>query len=404
MKHQDPNIPLAIVMGRLYATRLTLTRAAGMVGCDVVIIHTDRLTSENRLMKIDKSSKYVKQYLYSPQSDEKALVDNILHFCQYGRKVVLLPADDWVASALDKNYDLLSKHCLVPNIRRRQGEMVKLMDKYRQKEIARKIGLNVAKGWVCDLENGEYRIPEDVTYPCFTKPQESYSGHLKAFLKKCESKDELKSILNRIAKINKKPILIEEYIDIEKEYGVQGATFEGRCVTPSAIEKGKSRQGVTATGRIFPITKLPELQEKVKAFLQETDMTGIFDMEFYKSNGKLYFNEFNVRLGANGFGLTYGVYNIPGLYVKYMLGESDGMYNGPTDFKEKSFASEKVLRDLFFEKALTYRQYKNAIYKDADILCLKNDLDNKPFMVFSKIEPVLALWRWFKDIKRNMKL
>lgn len=403
MKSADRTKPLAIVMGRQYATRLTLARSAGMVGCDVVLIHTDRLTYENRLMKIDKSSKYVKEYLYSPQSDEKALVDTILGYCNKKRKVVLLPADDWVASVIDRYHDLLSPHCLLPNIHNRQGEIIKLMDKFHQKGIAKRIGLHVAKGWLCNVIDGEYQIPDGVTYPCFTKPQESYSGHLKAFLRKCNSESELRSTLNKISKVNKKTILIEEYIEIEKEYGVQGMAIKGVCVAPSAIEKGLIRQGMTATGKIFPIDRMPELEEKLNAFLKETSMTGIFDMEFYESKGVLYFNEFNVRLGANGFAVTYGVANIPGLYVKYMLGDSGGNYNGPIHFEEQSFASEKVLRDLFFDKIITYKQYKKTISKDAEILCIKNELDNKPFKVFSKIELILPFWRWCREAKRKMK-
>lgn len=401
MKISEPK-PLAVVMGRLYATRLTLTRGAGLVGCDVVIIHTDRLTYENRLMKIDKCSKYVIEYRYCPQSDDTLLVNTILEYCQNKRKVVLLPADDWVASVLDKHFDILSKYCLVPNIHQTQGLILKLMDKYNQKAIARRIGLNVAKGWLCSIVDGEYQIPKDVTYPCFIKPQESYSGHLKSFLKKCDSEKEMKALLNRVIKVNPKPILIEEYIGITKEYGVQGATFEGRAVVPAVVEKDSTRQGVTATGKIAPIKKIPELQKHVNAFLEEIGMTGIFDMEFYESNGKLYFNEFNVRLGANGFALTYGVANIPGLYVKYMLGESDGIYNGPIDFLPKSFASEKVIRDLYYDREITLKQYKDII-QNSDILCLKNNEDKKPYKEFSKVNHILPMWRWIKSANKIMK-
>ncbi len=391
--------PLAIVMGRLYTTRLTLVRAAGMVGCDVVLIQTQE---KGYYLKTDSSSKYVTACHHCPEPDDKALVELILSYADKGRKVVLLPADDWVASVLDIHYDLLSKCCLLPNVCQKQGGILRLMDKDFQKAIARKIGARVAYGWLCQEEDGEYMIPDGITYPCFTKPQESYPRPLKYLQKRCDNEKELRAVLQRIPQGSHKTLLVEEYVEIEKEYGVQGATFEGRAVAPAVVAKDSSRQGITATGKILPIKNMPELKKQVDAFLKETGMTGIFDIEFFESKGRLYFNEFNVRLGANGFALTYGVSNVPGLYVKYMLGESDGMYVGPTEFEIKSFASEKVLRDFIYDRIMSVKEFKNVV-KNSDILCLKNEEDNKPFKEFSKVNLILPLWRWLKELKKKME-
>ena len=391
--------PLAIVMGRLYTTRLTLVRAAGMVGCDVVLIQTQE---KGYYLKTDSSSKYVTACHHCPEPDDKAMVDLIMSYAPQGRKMVLLPADDWVASVLDIHYDTLSQCCLVPNVHKKQGGILKLMDKDLQKRMAQKIGARVAKGWLCQEMNGEYVIPEDITYPCFTKPQESYPKPLKYLQKRCDNEQDLRAVLQRIPQGTRKSMLVEEFVEITQEFGVQGASFNGRAVAPAVVAKDSSRQGITATGKIRPITQMPELHQLVMAFLKETEMTGIFDMEFFESNGKLYFNEFNVRLGANGFALTYGVDNVPGLYVKYMLGESDGTYEGPTVFPTKLFASEKVLRDFFYDKTMTMKEFKQII-RNSDILCLKNADDNKPFRAFSKANSILPLWRWLKEMKKKLK-
>lgn len=397
----DCNRPLAIVMGRLYTTRLTLVRAAGMVGCDVVLIQTHKI--KNVFLKIDGSSKYVIARHHCPEPNENALIETILRYCGKGRKIVLLPADDWVASVLDRHYEQLDKLCFVPNVDNKQGGVLRLMDKDLQKNIARKIGANVAKGWLCVKSDGVYHIPDGVTYPCFTKPQESYTRPLKHLQKKCNDRFELEETLLKIARIYNKPILVEEFVEITKEYGVQGATFEGKAIAPSAIEKSLSRRGITASGKIFPIKQIPNIQDKVTAFLKETKMTGIFDIEFYESHGKLYFNEFNVRLGANGFALTYGIYNIPGLYIKYRFGESEGEYVGPTDFKEKSFVSEKVVRDIYYEEqCMSFLEYKRLV-KNADILCVKYDGDKKPYKVFVKWDFILPLKKKLRTIRRRVK-
>ena len=399
IKINDGAKPLAIVMGRLYSTRLTLVRAAGMVGCDVVLIQTQE---KGYYLKTDSSSKYVTACHHCPEPDDKALVELIMSYAGKGRKVVLLPADDWVASILDIYYDTLSKSCLVPHVHQKQGGILRLMDKDFQKSIAKKIGARAAEGWLCQEVDGKYQIPAGITYPCFTKPQESYPRPLKYLQKRCNNEQELKVVLDRIPKGSHKTMLVEEFVEITQEFGVQGATFDGRVVAPAVVAKDSSRQGITATGKILPIKNMPELQAQVNAFLKETGMTGIFDMEFYISNGKLYFNEFNVRLGANGFALTYGVSNVPGLYVKYMLGEGDGTYDGPKDFEEKTFASEKVLRDFFYDKTMSMKEFKEIV-RNSDILCLKHNDDNKPFKEFSKVDCILPLWRWLKDVKRKMK-
>ena len=392
--------PLAIVIGRLYTTRLTLVRAAGMVGCDVVSVQTSK--SRNYFLQIDSNSKYVVESIHCPDPNEAALMDIILKFVGKREQILLLPADDWIAAIIDSHIDQLKDNFLVPNVHMKSGAVLRLMDKNLQKNIAKKIGMNVADGWLCNKEEGVYRIPGDVVFPCFVKPQESTIDPLKEYQKKCDNKKELEELLAEIAEVFDEPILLEEYMEITKEYGVQGASFDGRAVTPAAVAKELSRRGITATGKIFPIGNMPGLQEKVGAFLKETEMTGVFDMEFYECKGKLYFNEFNVRLGANGFALTYGVYNVPGLYVNYMLGKSDGSYEGPVDFEEKSFVSEKVVHDIYYEEqGVTFKEYKE-LAKNADITCIKNSDDTEPFRIFGQYNFFLPVKLQLRKLKKKL--
>ena len=131
-------------------------------------------------------------------------------------------------------------------------------------------------------------------------------------------------------------------------------------------------------------------------------MTGIFDIEFYESNGRLYFNEFNVRLGANGFALTYGVSNIPGLYVKYRVGESNGVYEGPVDFEAKTFVSEKVVRDIYYEEqGVTFKEYKELV-KNADINCIKCSDDIEPYRIFSQYDFFLPTKLQLRKLKKKL--
>jgi hypothetical protein len=395
--------PLVIVMGRNYTTRLTLIRAAGVLGCNVVLIQTDR--KKSHVLKIDQRSKFVMASHFCPEPDKHLLLDTIFQYKDYdggGKHPLLVPADDYVAAVVDENLNRLRPFFLLPNVNNIQGEVMKIMDKGYQKTVAHAVGMSVAKGWICCFKDGKYVIPDDIKYPCFAKPLESYSAALKHLQKRCNSWMELESLLEKAAKNYRLPYLVEEFIEITKEYGVQGISLGNRAILPGVVFKERSRNGLTATGSIHPIEDIPGLRAQLLEFLKRICFTGIFDIDLFESNGQIYFNELNTRLGANGFALTYGVDNVPGLFFKYLLGQDNIYYDGPNDFTVKSFASEKVVRDMYYDYTITLKEYKK-ILNDADILSLKYEGDMGPYNQFIKLDKILPLWRIMRNIKKHFK-
>lgn len=392
--------PLAIVMGRNYTTRLTMVRAAGLAGCDVVLIQTDK--KKSHVQKIDRRCKFVIECHFCPEPEKQLLIDTIMQYGKGERRPVLIPADDYVAATIDEHLDKLSQHFYMPHVNHTQGDVLKVMDKDYQKSVAKNIGMPVADGWICHFNGQSYDIPTEIKYPCYAKPLESYSGALKHLQKRCNDKKELEALLRKTAKSYRLPYLVEEFIKIDKEYGVQGVAFDDKVILPGVVFKDSSRNGLTATGYIHPITDIPGLREQLSEFLKKILFTGIFDIDLFESNGKFYFNEFNPRLGANGFALTYGVSNVPGLFVRHMLGQKDVSYEGPTKFKALSFASEKVIRDMYFDKTISLKKYKELL-NDADILSLKYDGDEGPYHQFAKLDKILPLWRLLRNIKKAIK-
>lgn len=396
----NTNKPLALVMGRNYTTRLTLTRAAGMASCNVVLIQTDK--QKSREQKIDSSSKYVVACHFCPEPDKQLLIDTIMQYTGKDSKPILIPADDYAAATIDEYLEQLWPHFLMPHVNQTQGDVLKVMDKDYQKSVAKNIGMPVADGWICHFNGQSYDIPTEIKYPCYAKPLESYSGALKHLQKRCNDKKELEALLRKTAKSYRLPYLVEEFIKIDKEYGVQGVAFDDKVILPGVVFKDSSRNGLTATGYIHPITDIPGLREQLSEFLKKILFTGIFDIDLFESNGKFYFNEFNPRLGANGFALTYGVSNVPGLFVRHMLGQKDVSYEGPTKFKALSFASEKVIRNMYFDKTISFKKYKELL-NDADILSLKYNGDEGPYHQFAKLDKILPLWRLLRNIKKAIK-
>ena len=380
--------PLAIVIGRYYTTRLTLIRAAGMVGCDVVVIQT--LANQQKKNKIDANSKFVVGCEISNEPNQDDLIAKIRKYATVYRKVIILPADDYAACVIDLHMDILKKDgFLYPHVNNEQGAVTRLMDKGYQKKLAQEAGFKTAKCWTAEYKNGSYHIPDDVTFPCFTKAQDSYtSGGLKHYQKRCNTIGELQHVLGEIAKVSHVSVLLEEYCEIEKEYGVQGVSLKDRIIAPAAIAKNSSRIGITATGSIFSISKVPHLYEKLESFMQMTQFYGIFDIEFFMSKGEWYFNELNVRLGANGFALTYGVANVPGFFVEELLGIERERIAIPKEIGEMSFVSEQALVAMYFDGTISYDQYCDYLRK-ADILSLMFAGDEQPAKEYSKLYRLL---------------
>ena len=388
--------PLAIVIGRNYTTRLSLIRAAGMVGCDVVVIQTQK--SQKDVQRIDASSRFVVDCKISREPDQRELIDTILQYKDGAREKLILPADDYAAATVDLYFDELKDYFVFPHVNHTPGAVIQLMNKSFQKQLAQEAGFQVAKGWVCKMVDGVYQIPDVVTFPCFTKPQDSCQGPLKHYQRKCGTRKDLESVLSEIAQIYNGSILVEEYVDIEREYGVQGTSLNGVPIIPGVVLKDKSRQGLTATGVICPISRIPSLEDKLRAFMEKTCFTGVFDVDLYEAEGKLFFNELNVRLGANGFALIYGVANVPGIFIKEMLGMHDDLPAIPGSFNDMRFASEKVLRDMYYDNAISYRSFNSSL-KEADILSLKCKTDDAPYKVFWRNNTFLPLRKGLHCLK-----
>lgn len=389
--------PLAIVMGRNYASRLGMVRAAGMAGCDVVVVQTQLPWMKDT--PIDTYSKYVLETKISREPDADRLVETLMAYKGCRQDIILLPTDDWTAYVVDTNLDTLDPHFHCPHVNHRQGAMLQVMDKLNQKELARSSGAQVAEGWLCRYTEKGYDIPEGVVYPCFTKPVECYTGALKPYLRRCDTRGQLEEVLS-FAKKYKKDILAEEYHAISKEYAVLGVSFGDSCIIPAFILLDKEREGVAATGRVCPISQLPGMAEVLGRFMRKTQLTGLFDIDLYESEGKVFFNELNSRFGASGFAVTKGVANLPEVFIRHLMGEETALT--VTDFPVQTFANEKVCLDMLYASIINYWQYKRSLRK-ADIRFIKQDDDPGPSLMASKEEHMLLIRSIVWSIRNKFK-
>ena len=389
------------IIGRNYTSRLGMIRAVGKLGHHVIVIKTTRvLPQKYRGAKdIDGYSRYVDNYLYALEPDRNNLLKVILSLKKTtSEKVILIPVDDYAASTIDENIEILKESFLFPNIGMQQGAVNSLMDKRTQKRVAYASGLNVAGGWTIYIKDGKYSIPDDIRYPCFPKPQISFMGD-KRCMRKCSNKEELKTVMDEVASQRDCPMLIEEFFDIDKEYATLGFSDGKTVVLPAMLrmlQDGRGpHKGVTLQGEVIPSCEFEEYFRQLRELILDTGFIGLFDVDSFESGGKLYFNELNLRFGASGYSITYMGVNLPHLLINHLLGlEND--YSKCQIRQKAIFVNEKVVNDDYEEGYIDKRVFADYL-NSACFRFIQSESDPMPWQMFH----IQRRLRYFKNaIKR----
>lgn len=391
-----------VIIGKNYSTTLGVVRSLGMAGHEVWLLHTG--WSKEPVPFIAAKSKYVKRYEYAYVRD----IDNVLNilltkYKKEGEKIVLIPTDDVNTQTVDVNAEVLSQYFYLPSINKRCGEIDRFMDKAIQKAFAKKCGFNVAQSCMVNIRNKEYTIPQEISYPCITKPVLSNNSNKKDICT-CSNLEQLRIALDRLAQRGDFDVMLEEYLTIEDEFTVTGYSWGKECFLPYVIKKIRTavnHKGVTSIGELQQPDNYDFIQT-IKLFLSNLCYYGLCDIEIIKSNGKFYFNEMNLRGGAPLFAITRAGVNLPDLLVKRYYGEviqeSFSSYSTPP-----RFVSEKAEFEDYLSRDVTFGKYLKDI-KDVDYALIRYDEDPGPYKMFSRMVWEVAIGRWipFKSLIRRM--
>ena len=356
-----------VLIGHNYNSILGLARCLAPEGYEVVVIRTGVSTGKNALRRIgqmpEAKSKYIHHYRIASIEDKERLLRLIDECVSPSRKGVIIPVDDLCAELVDQNLDRLSEHFDLPNVEHTQGGVCRLMDKFYQKQLAKAAGLPVPEGWSIEVKDGEYEIPEEITYPCFVKAETPMRGR-KKYMKKCEDREELEALIADVAKVQDCLMLAEEYIEIDKEYGTVGLANHGKVCIPGITEKTVlghgSNAGVTACGLIHHPEDYPEVTAGMRKMMANSGFQGLFDIDLYESNGKMYFNELNVRMGAEGVGTLIAGVNLATMFVD-SFSEQDQKTDYDVVADTITFANEKPLISDWGENSIRWKDYKKSI-------------------------------------------
>lgn len=407
-RNPQSELPRVLVSGRNYCSNLTMARSLGEAGYEVEVLRIYQVRPKRRnlmkQMKPDAYSEYIKGYYECvSKRRSKRIVRRLIKLADPDRKMLLIPADDLVAHIADKYYDRLSEYYVLPNVNDTQGEICRIMEKGVQKELAKNAGLPVLNSCVIEARRGKFEIPETVTYPCFMKPNVSRNSS-KGKMRKCENEEELSYYLTKFSKRKSIEMLVEDFVEIEKEYSILGVSTKNGVIGPGffvAEEGGQlEHRGVAVVGRTLPCSTQQKLIDDCIKFIETLKFDGLYDVDLIETkDGKMYFVELNMRFGASGYAFARSGVNLPGMFADYMLKGTPLKLDVKVEETGKTFVSEKVLIEEYAKGRIS-RKRLNEIMKSVDIHFIKDENDTKAYKHFRKFYPIAAVMRIVEKIKK----
>ncbi len=382
--------PLIVVLSRIYSTGLAVIRSLGAAGYTIDLIANCRKEGQS---EVACASKYVRNSVEVVSrkvagGGDRAILRELLEYRNdVGRQIVLFPTDDYTASVVDSYREQLEEIFIMPSIvGGKQGDMVDLMKKTVQSSLAREAGLLMPAEWIINLRES-ICIPEDVVFPVFVKPIESITG-FKVEMKKCDDREALYRHLQWLQDRHPdRDILVQEFLDIENEIDLSGVCLDQKIIIPAIIRKTQVavyEKGVTLAGIVVPAEELGELQDKIVRLMQSFHYFGMFDLELNIANGKIYFNEVNLRSGGPNFSYFMSGVNLPALVVSELLGKGHKPEDECVETYGKNFIYEKVAMDDYAHNKISKRKYKKML-AEADIRLLEYADDPKPTQLFYEL-------------------
>ena len=369
-----------VVIGHGYTSRLAIIRSVGMAGYDVDVVVIYYGAKRPKKRPIDCHSKYVNRVLYSPSGNEEALVQLLLDtYKDCTTKPILIPESDFAVKAIDTHLLSLKDYFFVPSINGKEGAVAAWMDKQKQKEQARAVGLTVAECTRITIAGGKFTIPAGINYPCFPKPVDGG----KKCLGRCNNKEELDQSLCRMAAIRDMEVMVEDFLDIDKEYALVGFSDGNDVVIPAILYNKQmangAHYGVAKAGVVLSVEGFEPLIEKFKQLILSIGLVGLFDIDFLECQGKFYFDEINLRFGGSGFAVTKVGCNLPAMMADYFSGKN--WKNSYRLIAPQSFANERTCLDDWYYGYISFREYRNTV-RYADICFVKNGEDIAPFNAY----------------------
>ena len=358
-----------IIFGGDGINALGIVRSLGEMGIQSNVI---RLTRSEHIPPIE-TSKYVTNVWYA-KNPEEVLTILLENFSNEIEKPILFFTDELHTEVYDKHYDQLKEKFISYNAGH-SGELIKLLNKAYQCQLAEECGIKVPKYEI--VNKGD--LPKNVPYPIITKTITSNEGHWKQDMIVCQTPEELQEAYKNIAADR---LQIEEYIDSTNEVDLKGFSIAGgEQIFFTHLKRWHYKDSSKGHFMYFEPCMDEEFKARITQLIQKANYSGIFDAEFIQDKqGNLYFLEVNWRTGMYNYNHTYEGINLPYLWAKSTI---EGNIN-TQDIQVKNINYTALCELTSFGDALRHpKKIPNWIreIRTADVLYYYNKKDKYPCFV-----------------------
>lgn len=307
-----------VVIGGDHYNTLWAIRSLGQIGIKpYVVVHG--ILNNSFVFK----SKYCNKCYALENLDElEELL--LLNFYDSQNKTIIICSSDKAAVAVDNIYDKLGDDFLYPHIIGHKGELESFMSKEQMCLHAENAGFLVPKSWNIDISNLDFVVPHDIVFPCIIKPLISCNG-AKTDFRICSNITELIDQMNNLQSTCSK-LLIQEYLKPDFEISILGVNLLNakKNIIPGLLHKTntcKSIHNIGMPSLAFVDDQIDKFisEESVKKFMHKMPFYGNYSIEFFVSQGKVYFLEINLRTDGDLFVYTSAGVNMIYLWILDLL-------------------------------------------------------------------------------------
>lgn len=363
---------------------LGIVRSLGEAGIKPIVL----LCCSHKPHLVNKSKYIGELHTFSSINDGYDFL--ITHYGKEELKPFLYNGGDSIALLLDNHYEELKDNFYFSNGR---GGLKKLLNKYEITLLAKDCGVDVPRE--AYLKKGD--LPNNLRYPIITKASTSaMGGNWKADSFVCNTPEELQEAYK---KIKSKNVLVQEFVNKENEYCVDGISINGgeevfMPYAASYLRLPKDNYGGAMW--LYPINN-KELDVKIKKIIRKSNYTGIFCIEFLMGeDGKYYFLEVNFRNSGWSYAYTKNGFNLLTNWAKATLENSIDVSDFTPNPHFTAIAEVDDFQKFVYTKQIGILKWIREL-KNADCLFLWNKEDPRPGnmiiikMIFSQLLRNLGL-------------
>ena len=371
---QNIHLHKFIIFGGDGINALGVVRSLGETGIKSYVI---RLDPTKHIPPVD-TSKYVIQ-TWLAQTPQEVLSILLSNFSNEKEKPILFFTDELHTEIYDKHYDELKDKFISYNAGQ-SGELIKLLNKAYQCELAHNCGIKVPQYEIVN----KGALPTKVPYPIITKTITSNDGRWKQDMIICQTPAELQEAYKEIVADK---LLIEEYIDSTNEVDLKGfSILGGEQIFFTHLKRWNYKDPSKGHLMYFEHCRDDEFKEKICNLIKRANYSGIFDAEFIQDKkGNLYFLEVNWRTGMYNYNHLHEGINLPYLWAKATLdGYIDKNAINVSTKKYTTLSELSSFGDTLRHPSRLLKWIKEM--RQADVLYYYNKKDIKPCIV--------AWWRF----------